>query len=110
MKSRFDLDLPLPENRPLVSGAAPVERLNGTADRGQADRDEFILSLLRHKLKARSQGNTNVTSSENPAGSASLRESSGEEDKYEPQRISRKICWQYDNAAKRVPLLRRHYI
>ena len=29
---------------------------------------------------------------------------------YEPQRLTRKICWQYDNKARRVPMLRRPYI
>ncbi len=31
-------------------------------------------------------------------------------DRYEPQRLTRKICWQYDVNARRIPLLRRPYI
>jgi hypothetical protein len=33
-----------------------------------------------------------------------------EADKYEPQRITRKIHWQYDRSMKKVPMLRRDYI
>lgn len=31
-------------------------------------------------------------------------------DVYEPQRLTRKICWQYNESARKVPLLRRSYI
>jgi hypothetical protein len=58
---------------------------------------------LRQRLKER-HGNTYDTRL--PA----RKRPAGEEDKYEPQRLNRKICWQYDSSAKKVPLLRRHYI
>lgn len=33
-----------------------------------------------------------------------------DEDRYEPQRLTRKIHWQYDRSMKKVPMLRRDYI
>jgi hypothetical protein len=83
-----------------------VEKLEGTKDGASQDRDEDIISMLRRKLKERASGNANDTK----GGMKFLNGPAGDEDKYEPQRISRKICWQYDNNAKKVPLLRRHYI
>lgn len=37
-------------------------------------------------------------------------EEEGDEDHYEPQRLTRKIHWQYDSRMKKVPMLRRDYI
>ncbi|MDB5102357.1 MAG: hypothetical protein JWP91_46 [Fibrobacteres bacterium] len=83
-----------------------VERLESTPDGANQERDEEIISLLRRKLRDRTSGNGKDT-----LGGAPFRKGpAGEEDKYEPQRLSRKICWQYDINAKKVPLLRRHYI
>lgn len=84
-------------DRPLVGG---VEALDAgrPAPRGE-ERDEAIIQLLREKLKARDPGNRPATQAA-PDG----------EDRYEPQRLGRKICWQYDASARKVPLLRRHYI
>ena len=101
---RPDLERPLMAERPLV---ADVEALEGSrsglphrAPDGMAaqDRDDAIIRLLRDKLKQRRPGNSEVTPE------------SGEADKYEPQRLVRKICWQYDSNARKVPLLRRPYI
>ena len=89
----------LPE-RPMVGN---VEALEATPDGAGQDRDQDILMTLRQRLKDR-HGNpydTQIPARRLPAG---------EEDKYEPQRLNRKICWQYDSSAKKVPLLRRHYI
>lgn len=83
-----------------------VERLEGTPGGASKDRDEDIISLLREKLKDRAGRNAKDTQ----AGMNFLNGPAGDQDKYEPQRLSRKICWQYDNNAKKVPLLRRHYI
>lgn len=87
-------------DRPLIGG---VEALDGSrgAPRGE-ERDEAIIQLLREKLKTRDPGNKAAT---RPGPAAS-----GDSDKYEPQRLGRKICWQYDASARKVPLLRRHYI
>jgi hypothetical protein len=90
---RPDLERPVLPIAPLVSGVAgpePVPAMPG--------RDEAILGFLRQRLWERAQGNRRVTSP------------GGEEDKYEPQRLNRKIMWQYDGKAKKVPLLRRPYI
>lgn len=88
-------------DRPLIGG---VEALDAgrPAPRGE-ERDEAIIQLLREKLQSRDPGNRHATQSGNDA-------EAGAEDKYEPQRLGRKICWQYDAAARKVPLLRRHYI
>lgn len=97
---------PAAESRPLVGGVESIED-PGTGPRGgDWDRDEAILLLLRQKLKGRNASVEDASTPKAPARKASP----SEEDKYEPQRISRKICWQYDSNAKRVPLLRRHYI
>jgi hypothetical protein len=89
-------------DRPLVGG---VEALDAgrPAPRGE-ERDEAIIQLLREKLKARDPGNRSATP---PARDG---EAGPGEDRYEPQRLGRKICWQYDASARKVPLLRRHYI
>ena len=92
---RSDLERPLPENPPLVAGVtgpAPVSAASGR------DRDEAILGFLRQRLWERAHSNRRVTADP------------GDADKYEQQRLGRKIMWQYDGNAKKVPLLRRHYI
>lgn len=90
-------------DRPLVGG---VEALDAgrPAPRGE-ERDEAIIQLLRGKLKARDPGNRPATHPgvDGQAGAVS-------EDRYEPQRLGRKVCWQYDASARKVFLLRRHYI
>jgi hypothetical protein len=90
---RPDLERPVLPDVPLVGGVAgPAPALSGR------ERDEAILGFLRQRLWERAQGNRRVTSPP------------GEEDKYEPQRLNRKILWQYDGKARKVPLLRRPYI
>lgn len=86
---------------PLVGDVDPAEGHR----REHAERDEDIIRLLREKLQDRDPRNTDVT-----LPPRRKRVSAEDEDKYEPQRISRKICWQYDSTAHKVPLLRRHYI
>ena len=102
---RPDLELPLPTPRPLIGN---VEALAGPrSGLGQdSTRDESILGVLRERLQERRQSNIKVTGGRR----ASDKRPIGQEDKYEPQRISRKICWQYDQTAHKIPLLRRHYI
>lgn len=95
MDMRTDLQLPLPGIPPLVGGVAGAEPAPAVPER---DRDEAILGFLRQRLWERSQGNRRATGPE------------GDGDKYEPQRLGRKIVWQYDGNARKVPLLRRHYI
>lgn len=79
-----------------------VEALEAAPGGAGQERDRDILMALRQRLLDRN-GNLYDTSQ-------APRPRRGEEDKYEPQRLSRKICWQYDSSAKKVPLLRRHYI
>lgn len=101
---RSDLQRLPHDPRPLVGG---VEQPGGSETGSRSgDRDEDIIRMLRSKLKERG-----------PAAKAAdlpftpdQKQASGDEDKYEQQRIGRKICWQYDSNAKKVPLLRRHYI
>jgi hypothetical protein len=100
MGMRQDLIRPIIPVRPMVGD---VEALEATPDGADQDRDQDILMTLRQRLRDR-QGSMYDTRS--PV----RRLPAGEEDKYEPQRLSRKICWQYDSSAKKVPLLRRHYI
>jgi hypothetical protein len=99
MDMRHDLERPVSAVRPLVGD---VEKLEGAPRVSDKQRDEDIIHVLRRKLKER---NTDDTPAMNRRKS-----DRSEEDKYEPQRLSRKICWQYDVNARKVPLLRRHYI
>ena len=92
---RPDLERPVIPVSPLVPGVTGPAPVPAVPER---DRDEAILGFLRQRLWERAQGNKRVTSA------------AGEEDKYEPQRLNRKILWQYDGNAKKVPLLRRPYI
>ncbi|MEO7426226.1 MAG: hypothetical protein ABI036_13645 [Fibrobacteria bacterium] len=95
---RDDMDRPVPSISPLVGNVEKSE-----ASPKAYERDEDILLMLRRKLQQRN--------SEATQGAAAKRRGpAGEEDKYEPQRLNRKICWQYDINAKKIPLLRRHYI
>lgn len=91
---RPDLERPVSPASPLVAGVSGPEPVPAAPGR---DRDEAILGFLRQRLWERSHGNKRVTGS-------------GDEDKYEPQRLNRKIVWQYDGKARKVPLLRRPYI
>ncbi len=91
---RPDLERPVLPATPLVEGVAGALPPAPVPER---DRDEAILGFLRQRLWERAHSNKRVTPE-------------GEEDKYEPQRLNRKILWQYDGKAKKVPLLRRPYI
>jgi hypothetical protein len=86
---------PTPEPRPLIgetpAAAAPGEFAGQSLD----PRDAKILAHLRALLKEKT-------------GKKSKEKSSP--DRYEPQRLTRKITWQYDGQARKVPLLRRPYI
>ncbi len=101
MGMRPDLMRPVAPVKPLVGD---VEAVAGVPVSADPDRDESILMMLRQKLRER-KGNAHGT-----LAPPSREPANGEEDKYEQQRISRKICWQYDSSAKKVPLFRRHYI
>lgn len=103
MVMRFDLHRPdaAPTERPLVGN---VEALDSARPGHSEDRDEAIISLLREKLKGRQPAPKAAAPRPGQAP-----EPTGE-DKYEPQRLNRKIVWQYDSTARKVPLLRRHYI
>lgn len=102
---RPDLERPILADRPLISN---VESLQGARSGlpEEYNRDDTIISSLRKRLREQTASNTDATGGRR----ASDKKPAGEEDKYEPQRISRKICWQYDNTARKIPLLRRHYI
>ncbi len=101
---RYELHHPgaVSSERPLVSDVEPSDAARPGRDEG---RDEAIIQLLREKLRGR-------PSPKKPAPEAPPVASGddGSEDRYEPQRLSRKICWQYNQNARKVPLLRRHYI
>jgi hypothetical protein len=96
--TRPDLQRPPAESGPLIGGVPGISAVPATPER---DRDEAILSFLRQRLWERAH----VGKHDSAAGKVAA-----EEDKYEPQRLNRKIMWQYDSSAKRIPLLRRHYI
>lgn len=91
---RPDLERPPIAPVPLVGGVPGPAPVPAVPER---DRDEAILGFLRQRLWERANGNKRATGP-------------SEEDKYEPQRLGRKIMWQYDDKARKVPLLRRHYI
>lgn len=100
---RFELHHPGADTseRPLVGDVEALDAARGRSE----ERDGAILDLLRDKLRGRHTAPDSQSGAKRkPASEA------GTEDKYEPQRISRKICWQYDQSARKIPMLRRHYI
>jgi hypothetical protein len=99
MGMRNDLERPVTADKPLIGDVERIEAATGAA----RNRDEDILMILRDKLKERAAP---------PAPAAQNRRKTDRpaEDKYEPQRLGRKICWQYGADGKKVPLIRRHYI
>jgi hypothetical protein len=101
---RFELHHPGADSteRPLVGGVEPTD---GARPGHGEERDEAIIRLLREKLRGRPAPQQQAPK---PRPAASVDGES--EDRYEPQRLSRKICWQYDQSARKIPLLRRHYI
>jgi hypothetical protein len=99
MGMRHDLERPVSAIRPLVSDVEKLEAAAGAA----RDRDEDILRVLRDKLRERAAPAV-------PAAMNRRKTDRPAEDKYEPQRLGRKICWQYGADGKKVPLIRRHYI
>jgi hypothetical protein len=105
LAQRPDMELPIPESRPLIGDVEPIQGVSSGLGKDPS-RDEEIILTLRERLRDRNPSNLPVTGGRR----AGDKRASNEEDKYEPQRISRKICWQYDNTARKVPLLRRHYI
>jgi hypothetical protein len=94
------------DDRPLVGDVEFLGDPTAGRRHGREDRDEAIIRQLRDKLQGRDLGNGSVTLPPRP-GKQPHAEG---EDKYEQQRLGRKICWQYDGTARKVPLLRRHYI
>lgn len=99
---KYDLHRPVPGARPLIGGVESLDASRNSSD--SAERDEGIIQLLREKLRDRRPGGR-PAEDRTPGPKVSQGE-----DKYEPQRLSRRICWQYDSSARKVPLLRRHYI
>ncbi len=91
-------------------GIDAVQPINTDISQENLERDEQIVQRLQSRLRERKdkfrealRRGLAVTSEEMPNNPVDT-------DHYEPQRLTRKICWQYDKAAKKVPLFRRHYI
>ncbi len=71
-------------------------------------RDMELLDLLWERLKSkRIPDSAEDFPAKTPINASNL---DPDRDLYEPQRLNRKICWTYNQSAKKVPLLRRHYI
>jgi hypothetical protein len=102
---RPDFEKPYLEERPLVADVESLEHATAGSRREGHYRDEDLIYMLQEKLRGKRYSNQQDTPAARPASAGPA-----EEDKYEPQRLSRKICWQYDSHAKRVPILRRPYI
>ncbi len=97
---------------PLVEGG----NRSFTGDRSEAqerediERDLQILDMLRQKLRDK-QGTPQQYGQRLPPEAIDKRPLLiADRDMYEPQRINRKICWQYTRDGKKVPLFRRAYI
>jgi hypothetical protein len=78
---------------PEIEGVLPVDEREPFE---KHFRENKVLHQLRKQLRRR-KSDSDTTQAEDP-------------DRYEPQRLTRKICWQYDVNAHKVPLLRRPYI
>lgn len=98
----------LAEDRPLISRLDGMQQGHDSSAEREPANEQWVQMLAeffrggkekrRQMLQAASQ-NTSDTDSDEEG-----------EDKYEPQRLTRKIHWQYDRSMKKVPMLRRDYI
>ena len=77
---------------PEVDGVQPANE----REPGEQRQEKSLLDRLRNMLR---QNNREAASSSLDGA-----------DRYEPQRLTRKIHWQYDGHAHKVPMLRRPYI
>lgn len=102
---RPDLEVPSSADRPLVGNVEAIVGPQNGPEQNQ-ERDETIIRLLGEKLMERKR----IIYRRAGGRRSTDRLPDGQEDKYEPQRLSSKICWQYDQTAHKVPLLRRPYI
>lgn len=84
-----------PAPSPLIAEPPPATAAGQFAGQSLDPRDARILAHLKAMLRGKPETGA--------AGKASG-------DRYEPQRLTRKITWQYDGQARKVPLLRRAYI
>jgi|GEM_PF-1907322 len=104
MDSRTSYD---PVERPLV--AKPEGSSGGNSyDTQGYDQGDGWMKLVGEFMRGGKDRRRQLLAA---AGNAAKdRETIDEDDRYEPQRLTRKIHWQYNRDMKKVPMLRRDYI
>ncbi len=92
---------------PLIGNVEALDHDVAARDYHLMQRDERMLEELRDNLKKKKKKRE-----EKKAEKENESESTDEagEDHYEPQRLTRKICWQYDQQGKKIPMFRRPYL
>ncbi len=93
--------------RPLVDRLVGMNAGNDSNTAG-ADADGRMLQLIGEFLRGGKEKRKALLQKAR-SEIVEVEEDNGE-DLYEPQRITRKIHWQYDSRMKKVPMLRRDYI
>ncbi len=105
------------DETPRIGVIEAIDSINPDANR--QDSDAKLLRRLKQRLRKRKQssGQSKNYSAENDFGDAITGQNTGaiaslftDGDHYEPQRLTRKIVWQYNQDAKKVPMFRRSYI
>jgi hypothetical protein len=99
--------LGIAQERPLIARLDGMQQGHDSAsDRETAD--ERLVQLLGEFFRGGKEKRRQMLQGQPQSADSDVTEDG--EDKYEPQRLTRKIHWQYDRSMKKVPMLRRDYI
>lgn len=102
------------KSRPLVGqleNLANGDRYDRNQPREEESSDSRLVQLMREFFRGDKEKRRRLLSQANQLEALQNQAQNDEgADKYEPQRITRKIHWQYDGSMKKVPMLRRNYI
>ncbi len=92
---------------PLIGNVESLDNDVAARDYHLQQRDERMLEELRDSLNKKKK--KRKEKEDEKAGEKESEEEAGE-DHYEPQRLTRKICWQYDQQGRKIPMFRRPYM
>jgi hypothetical protein len=108
MDARSDYQV---SERPLVArvdGPQAGDDGNANSDSPNGDKGDTLNHLIGQFLRGNKERRKHLLQAAQAEATVKLEK--GCEDHYEPQRLTRKIHWQYDSSMKKVPMLRRNYI
>jgi hypothetical protein len=102
------------KSRPLIGqleNLANGDRYERNQPREEETPNDRLVQLMREFFRGDKEKRRRLMSKADPLEALKNQDQNEEgSDKYEPQRITRKIHWQYDGSMKKVPMLRRNYI